>query len=305
MKAHLLPRIDILSSLLIRWLSVFIFIFNQRYLQMRSIQLVGAIIALVLSGMWIPHAWAQETEELRLTVARIHVGGDDERSDIFKYTPPDGYRIADYNILENSKYGDASYSAQLLPDGTLQIPWQVKSHTVRGPFNVVMDTKTANLELDVRVTIAHVEVAPAQPAVSVAAPSQANASMTSQGDASSPQTLTRISLEVMGIMSLGMFIGVLVSLVVFTQKTINLKLVTGVIGLVLSGVPTVFLPLGSAVRFVYPIGLLLGVLGARLILGRRDLPKTDNIRHALYLVDSVVIVVVIVVVMYAVATHAG
>jgi len=92
--------------------------------------------------------------------------------------------------------------------------------------------------------------------------------------------------------------------VIFTQKTIDLKLVTGVIGLVLSGVQTVFLQPGSA-RFVYPIGLLLGVLGARLILGRLDLPKPENIRHALLLLDSVVIVVVIVVVMYAVATHAG
>jgi hypothetical protein len=86
-------------------------------------------------------------------VVTIHVGGDDSKADTFTYKPPAGYIIKDFKMIERSRGGDADYHSGLISPTQLDINWSVKSRTVRGPFKMVIDTKTAFLDLDVEITL--------------------------------------------------------------------------------------------------------------------------------------------------------
>ena len=86
-------------------------------------------------------------------MVNVHVGGDDSKSSTFKYVPPEGYTIKDYKLHERSKGGDAHYEAKLVTPTELEVTWSVKSRTVRGPFKMVIDTKTAFLDLDAEIAL--------------------------------------------------------------------------------------------------------------------------------------------------------
>ena len=249
-------------------------------------------LAIATNALFVASVPSLDTEEKVLQVVRVHAGKDDGQSDMFSYSPPAGYKIIDYSISEISKWGDASYTVQLAPDGTLHIPWRVQSRTVR-VLGIVVDTKTANLDLDVRIKIKRIQEPPIQPRSSIEVPAHSN-------ESHSPTT-PKLSLVAMGILSLGFVVGLLVGRAVFSQKKLNLRLAAGFLGLAFSGAPIAFLPVGSALRFAYPIGLLLGLLGTRIVLARRDFQ--DNVRSLLALADSIIILVIIFGVAFIVVTH--
>jgi hypothetical protein len=86
-------------------------------------------------------------------VVTIHVGGDDSKADTFTYKPPVGYIIKSFRMIDRLRGGDADYHSSLISPTQLDISWSVKSRTVRGPFKMVIDTKTAFLDLDVEITL--------------------------------------------------------------------------------------------------------------------------------------------------------
>jgi len=88
-----------------------------------------------------------------LKVVSIHVGDDDSKSGVFKYDAPPGYRIVDFKLHERSKGGDAHYAIALQTPTHVEVNWSVKSHTIRGPFHIVVNTVTAFLTLDADVKL--------------------------------------------------------------------------------------------------------------------------------------------------------
>ncbi len=88
-----------------------------------------------------------------LKIVSIHVGGDDSKSGVFKYDAPPGYRIADFSLIDRSKGGDAHYAISSQTGTHVEVNWSVKSHTIRGPFHTLLNTKTAFLTLDATVKL--------------------------------------------------------------------------------------------------------------------------------------------------------
>jgi hypothetical protein len=88
-----------------------------------------------------------------LKVVSIHVGDDDSKSNVFKYDAPPGYRIKSFTLRERSKGGDAQYAIAVDTPTHKEVSWSVRSRTVRGPFKMVLDTKTAFLDLDAEIVL--------------------------------------------------------------------------------------------------------------------------------------------------------
>lgn len=99
--------------------------------------------------------FAQRTETQIVTVPVVndHAGGDDEHKNTFVYAPPELWRILSFRPLLHSSYGDATYTPRLVNEHRLEVDWRTKSNTVRGPFNVVIDTKTAHIDLSLEITL--------------------------------------------------------------------------------------------------------------------------------------------------------
>ena len=232
---------------------------------------------------------AMETRRITDAVS-VHVGDDDSRGDTFRFEPPAGYHIKDFQIVEKSKFGDASYTAQLT-SGVLSIPWKASSHTKKA-LGVVVDTDTASLHLDVVVKL---ERNPPPPAVSTP---MTNPSL--QVPAGSSEALVETKgthrITAIGILCLGILVGLIAALVLFRAGSVGVKLAAAVLDLMLTGAPIAFLPAGSWVRFVYPIGLLLGVLGSRLIFARKEMGGDAAMRRTMAIIDNIGIIVILIVV---------
>ena len=195
-------------------------------------------------------------------------------------------------VSEISKYGNSSYTVQLT-DGVLTIPWQAESHTRRA-MGIVVDTDTASLNLDV---IVRIEINPAPVLVSGPPEHTApGATITAPPDTSRPgvSPAPGQAITAAGIFCLGLIVGLIAGLVLFKAKSVGLKFAAGVVSLMLSGLPIAFLPGGSWLRFVYPIGLLMGVLSLRLINSRVDLPPDPGTRRTMAIIDSIAIVVIMI-----------
>ena len=228
-----------------------------------------------------------ETKILK-DVVSVHVGSDDYRHDTFRYSPPDGYHIKDYQVLETSKFGDASYTVSFQND-VLSIPWEARSHEKKA-LGVVVDTNTASLHLNVSVRL---EPNPK----TVSTPSDATPSLhvpASTSDAKDPHG-TGQKITATGILCLGILVGLIAALALFRARSVGLKIASGVLGLMLTGAPISFLPSGAWLRFVYPIGLLLGVLALRLIRSRLEFATDRETRRRFALIDTVAIVVIMIV----------
>ncbi|MEW8041078.1 MAG: hypothetical protein AB2800_12905 [Candidatus Thiodiazotropha endolucinida] len=95
---------------------------------------------------------ASEARTVTVEVVRNHAGGDESFKDLFVYTAPQGLRITGYEVIEISKFGDASYTSKKVNDSRIEIAWETRSRTKK-LAGIVVDTDTASLNLDIRVTL--------------------------------------------------------------------------------------------------------------------------------------------------------
>lgn len=114
-------------------------------------------LALVSAAVCLPlHGFSQDRDitTRREKVISAHVGDDDVIENTFTYSAPPNTQIESFQLAEVSKFGDASYSPTVSPDQrSLTVRYKLQSHRIRGPFNAVIDTKTAQLDLDLIVTL--------------------------------------------------------------------------------------------------------------------------------------------------------
>ena len=72
-----------------------------------------------------------------------------------------------------------------------------------------------------------------------------------------------------GVLAMGVFVGYLLGLALLQTRSLNIKAAITVVGAALSGAPVVFMNgLGDS-RWIYPVGLLLGLLFVRIPGARR------------------------------------
>lgn len=151
--------------------------------------------------------------EVSAQAVRDHVGGDDRHADTFVYTAPDGWSIRTFNVIELSKYGDATYSPRLVSPKRLEIPWQTQSRTVR-TLGIVVDTKTASLNLDVTLTLIpdptpRSQASPSESPISASAPSVLSPSQPNEsGPSSSTGFLSQVNPVVLVAAFVALFIAV-------------------------------------------------------------------------------------------------
>ncbi|MEW8437569.1 MAG: hypothetical protein AB2689_05370 [Candidatus Thiodiazotropha taylori] len=118
---------------------------------MKEIMLFRLHIVLLVLFTIVPMAvYASEIQTV--TVVRNHAGGDESFKDLFVYTAPQGLRIIGYEVIEISKFGDASYTTKKVDDTRIEITWETRSRTKK-LAGIVVDTDTASLNLDLRVTL--------------------------------------------------------------------------------------------------------------------------------------------------------
>lgn len=218
-----------------------------------------AALALILAT-FAGRTLATECDPQRLPVANSHVGGDDSDGGTLEFRSPPGCRIVSWKFVELSKFGDASYSAELRPDGTLQVQWHIHSSTVRGPFNVVLDTHTAALHLDVELTFAKVE----QPHEPTTAPVTPQTSVQAEPHTMPEARPSRFDVISIGTLAVGIIVGVIAGLIVVGAQAWPLKSAAGLVSLLFASGATKFLETGKPSRFFYPVGLLIGLVVIRL-----------------------------------------
>jgi hypothetical protein len=214
---------------------------------------------LILAGL-PGHTLAADCDPQRLPVANSHVGDDDSDGRTLEFRSPPGCRIVSWKFVELSKFGDASYSAELRPDGTLQVQWHIHSSTVRGPFQVVLDTHTAALQLDVELTFAKVE----QPHEPATAPLTPQTSVQAEPHTTPEAGSSRFDIISIGTLAAGIIVGVIAGLIVQGARAWPLKSAAGLVSLLFASGATKFLETGKPSRFFYPVGLLIGLVAIRL-----------------------------------------
>lgn len=103
---------------------------------------------------------AGHCEEVTKTVVKAHAGKSDYYGNTFRYTPPPGKKITNYEFIELSKNGDANYSVAKSSEKELLVNWSIKSHEIKAA-GITIDTKTASLILDVKITLEAIPPPPA------------------------------------------------------------------------------------------------------------------------------------------------
>jgi hypothetical protein len=257
---------------------------------------VGPLLLLLVFLVAALPAYAGECGVQRLPVADSHVGNDDSDGGTVTFPSPSGCRIATWKFIELSKYGDASYSASMRTDGVLVVQWHIHSTRVRGPFKVVVDTHTAALHLAIEITSAPVE-----------APSTSPSSTTVQSTAKETTKPLRLDIISIGSLAVGIVMGVIAGLIVANAKAWQLKLGAGLVSLLFAGAATQFLEVGKPSRFLYPIGLLLGLIVVRLWRVRQD--ATTDIpampRRIVSALEALILLTVLVVTTYLAIASIG
>lgn len=230
-----------------------------------------AVLAVLacLVGSYAAPSRAADCNTRTFPVANSHVGGDHSDGGTETFPPPAGCEISSWRFIERSKFGDASYSASLRRDGILLVQWHIHSSTVRGPFGIVVDTHTAALSLDVEVMYGALSQAAEAPRAQVATASvQAGAAAPA-----SPQVQNASNLASIGTAAVGIIVGLVVGLLVVNTRKWQLKFATGVLGVIFAGAATKFLEAGKPSRFLYPVGVLVGLIVIRLSHLRREAPE--------------------------------
>jgi hypothetical protein len=87
---------------------------------------------------------------------------------------------------------------------------------------------------------------------------------------SAPRASGDTNLARFGVFSLGTILGFLCGFVFSKQKFFNFKLVAAFISLALAGAPLTWLN-HENLRYIYPIGLLAGFIGTRLVSARSEI----------------------------------
>lgn len=97
-------------------------------------------------------ALAEETKTETVQIVKIHVGGDDHFDGTKVIQPPAQFVIRDIRFNPIHSGGDVQYQVISKTPDQATIYWRAASHRIRGPFKMVVDTKTATLELEAIVT---------------------------------------------------------------------------------------------------------------------------------------------------------
>jgi hypothetical protein len=105
-------------------------------------------------------SFAEDPPTDRVRVVSIHVGDDDQKEDTFVYHPRPGFFVRDIQLHEITKGGDAQYNVTSKTSEEVRVYWHVASHRKRGPFKVVIDTKTAFLTLEMTVFLTKIPPPP-------------------------------------------------------------------------------------------------------------------------------------------------
>lgn len=160
------------------------------------------------------------------------------------------------DVVDLSIYCDAS-STRPMRNGVLTIPKRVQSHEISGT-GIVVDTNAPSIHVNVEVRPDKTDE------FAVKSSYMQPASHSQPGD----QVHDGHWIPAIGDISLGLFVGLMVARALFKVKSVGLKLVAGLLGSALGGAPVAFLSSESPPRFLYPVGLLLGLLSLRLIQAR-------------------------------------
>lgn len=120
-------------------------------------------------------------------------------------------------------------------------------------------------------------------------------------------------ITLLGILFLGGFVGFIVSLALSFSKKLNYKAVAAVLGTALAGAPIAFMGELSHQRWMYPVGLVLGLLSVRIITARKDIvyalqamdekgdSRAQRVHLAMAVIDMVTIAFIILVVVIGTA----
>src|SRR4051812_36718268 len=104
------------------------------------------------------------------------------------------------------------------------------------------------------------------------------------------------NIVLLGVLFLGGFVGLLLGLTLQLPKTPNLKFAMGIIGAALGGAPVLFMQGLEHQKWMYPIGLVVGllwirVLGARSVVGKRP-KKSERLAWYIAWADTLAVLVV-------------
>jgi hypothetical protein len=78
-------------------------------------------------------------------------------------------------------------------------------------------------------------------------------------------------ITLLGVLFLGGFVGLILSLALTFSKKLTYKAVAAVLGAALAGAPIAFMGGLAHQRWMYPVGLVLGLLFVRMITARKDI----------------------------------
>jgi hypothetical protein len=112
------------------------------------------------------------------------------------------------------------------------------------------------------------------------------------------------NLIMVGVLFLGGFVGFVLALALTFSSTLQLKAAVAVLGAALAGAPVAFLTGVGAERWVYPVGLVLGLAWSRMLSARVQLAAPKPKRsptHVLAWVDMVAIAAITLVVVLCAA----
>jgi hypothetical protein len=108
----------------------------------------------------------------------------------------------------------------------------------------------------------------------------------------------QITITLLGVLCMGGFVGFLLSLAINFSSTVNLKVLSALMGAALGGAPILFMQGLGFEKWMYPIGLVMGLLWLRIVRARweKRLPIFAWIDTVLILLITLIVIVLVVLV---------
>jgi hypothetical protein len=97
------------------------------------------------------------------------------------------------------------------------------------------------------------------------------------------------NMKLLGVYFLGTFVGFLLVGAAFASKKVSIKAAITLIGAALGGAPILFMRDLSFEKWMYPIGLVTGMMWIRVVKGRKPLLRNLIETDPFYLIDMVAI----------------
>jgi hypothetical protein len=125
-----------------------------------------------------------------------------------------------------------------------------------------------------------------------------------------------LEITLLGVLFLGGFVGFILGLALSFSKKLTYKAVAAVLGAALGGAPLAFMGNLAYERWMYPVGLVLGLISIRLLTARKDLlyaihalqdkgdSRVQRVHLAIAVIDMIAIAFIILVVITGAAFFA-